>query len=445
MELLTTAEGVGWSGFPPVALEGFECPAGGWGVGGGLTRKRYGRAVMGHVVRENKHACKGEVSSPPTKAIRVQYPAGSLRIFACGNRAGRHRWSAGFLGDVLFPPALLFQRCSILASITLIATQELDVTSQLSSLTQIRRGASPFPGGGETIFPLQSGGHCARPMREVSTEQRRNERAEETVAQASLLLVVRYGASCTGKRNWEGIGHGLCYGPIPVFVWSDFGKPWKTLIRMARPRIEPGSSVERVHPPYDLPWLMVGRGNTMHRALCPPISARCLVSCARILIQGHVPPHISRPPRPHSFHPPETLRVTREISLDYFGAWGRPPVARSVDASPVCDVGGSGLESRARHGCQSTPDQDKTFSFGIRSSALVERSRAMHWARKMLSHAGNCRQLPRALLMLASPDPAKPRLFQSRRYMSRSYSVGVDQPAKVVTSPVSVMSPHVSV
>ncbi|KAJ8866649.1 hypothetical protein PR048_032510 [Dryococelus australis] len=41
--------------------------------------------------------------SPPTKAIRVQSPAGSLRNFACGNRAGRCRWLAGFLGDLLSP------------------------------------------------------------------------------------------------------------------------------------------------------------------------------------------------------------------------------------------------------------------------------------------------------------------------------------------------------
>ncbi|KAJ8869182.1 hypothetical protein PR048_030752 [Dryococelus australis] len=39
-----------------------------------------------------------------TKSIWAQSPAGSLRIFACGNRAGRCRWSAGFLGDLPFPP-----------------------------------------------------------------------------------------------------------------------------------------------------------------------------------------------------------------------------------------------------------------------------------------------------------------------------------------------------
>ncbi|KAJ8894430.1 hypothetical protein PR048_007084 [Dryococelus australis] len=42
--------------------------------------------------------------SPPTKAIGVQSPVGSLRIFACGNRAGRCRLSAGFLGNLPSPP-----------------------------------------------------------------------------------------------------------------------------------------------------------------------------------------------------------------------------------------------------------------------------------------------------------------------------------------------------
>ncbi|KAJ8886141.1 hypothetical protein PR048_012350 [Dryococelus australis] len=42
--------------------------------------------------------------SPPTKAIRVQSPAGSLRIITSENLAGRCRWSADFLGDLPFPP-----------------------------------------------------------------------------------------------------------------------------------------------------------------------------------------------------------------------------------------------------------------------------------------------------------------------------------------------------
>ncbi|KAJ8880816.1 hypothetical protein PR048_017287 [Dryococelus australis] len=52
------------------------------------------------------HGAERLACSPPTKAIRIQSPAGSFRIFACGNNAGRFRWSAGFLGDLPFPPPL---------------------------------------------------------------------------------------------------------------------------------------------------------------------------------------------------------------------------------------------------------------------------------------------------------------------------------------------------
>ncbi|KAJ8878523.1 hypothetical protein PR048_019101 [Dryococelus australis] len=45
--------------------------------------------------------------SPPTKAIRFQSPAGSFRVFACGNRARRCRWSAGFLWDIPIPPPFI--------------------------------------------------------------------------------------------------------------------------------------------------------------------------------------------------------------------------------------------------------------------------------------------------------------------------------------------------
>ncbi|KAJ8878675.1 hypothetical protein PR048_019260 [Dryococelus australis] len=48
--------------------------------------------------------------SPPSKATRVQSPAGSLWISACGNRAGRCRWSAGFLWDLPSSPTLSFRR-----------------------------------------------------------------------------------------------------------------------------------------------------------------------------------------------------------------------------------------------------------------------------------------------------------------------------------------------
>ncbi|KAJ8870698.1 hypothetical protein PR048_029723 [Dryococelus australis] len=50
-----------------------------------------------------QHSDERLACSPPIKAIRIQSPVGSLRIFACGNRAGRCRWSAGFLGNIPFP------------------------------------------------------------------------------------------------------------------------------------------------------------------------------------------------------------------------------------------------------------------------------------------------------------------------------------------------------
>ncbi|KAJ8897658.1 hypothetical protein PR048_003007, partial [Dryococelus australis] len=74
-----------------------------------LCRARGGRAVA---------------RSPPTKVNRVQTPAGSLRIFACGNRAGQ-RWSAGFLGDISFPPPFYSGAAPSSPHFTLIGSQYL--------------------------------------------------------------------------------------------------------------------------------------------------------------------------------------------------------------------------------------------------------------------------------------------------------------------------------
>ncbi|KAJ8870261.1 hypothetical protein PR048_029282 [Dryococelus australis] len=69
--------------------------------------------------------------SPPTKAIRVQSPAESLRIFARGNRAGRV-----FSGISRFPHALSLRCCSILTTITLIGSKDLDVKSRPNFFTR---------------------------------------------------------------------------------------------------------------------------------------------------------------------------------------------------------------------------------------------------------------------------------------------------------------------
>ncbi|KAJ8870089.1 hypothetical protein PR048_029100 [Dryococelus australis] len=55
-----------------------------------------------------------------TGAAVVEHPrSGNSRISASGNRAGRCRWSAGFLWDLMFPPFLHSVRCSILISFCL--------------------------------------------------------------------------------------------------------------------------------------------------------------------------------------------------------------------------------------------------------------------------------------------------------------------------------------
>ncbi|KAJ8878428.1 hypothetical protein PR048_019006 [Dryococelus australis] len=77
------------------------------------------------------------LASPPQGGS----PAGSLRIFAYGNRAGRCRWSAGFFfGDLPFPPPPSFLRCSIFTSITLIGSKDVDFNSRPNLPNPLRGG-----------------------------------------------------------------------------------------------------------------------------------------------------------------------------------------------------------------------------------------------------------------------------------------------------------------
>ncbi|KAJ8891093.1 hypothetical protein PR048_010603 [Dryococelus australis] len=62
---------------------------------------------------------------------------GRARIFTCGNRAGRFSWTAGFLGDLPFPPALSFRRCSV-HRVTLVGSQDLDVKRRPNLFTHQR-------------------------------------------------------------------------------------------------------------------------------------------------------------------------------------------------------------------------------------------------------------------------------------------------------------------
>ncbi|KAJ8865932.1 hypothetical protein PR048_033455 [Dryococelus australis] len=113
--------------------------------------------------------------SPPTKAIRAQSPAGSLRIFAYGNRAGRDAVfrRVFFVGDLPFPPAISFRRCSILTSVTLIGSQYLAVKSRPNLFT--------LPPLSSHLFqrPHPSTGRQAT-NQDRSRERRRRAKAPET-------------------------------------------------------------------------------------------------------------------------------------------------------------------------------------------------------------------------------------------------------------------------
>ncbi|KAJ8870350.1 hypothetical protein PR048_029371 [Dryococelus australis] len=100
------------------------------------------------VVLRNKNENCERTCSHPSKAIRVRSPAGSLRIFASGNRAGRCRWSAGFLGDVPSPPSpppFHSGAAPILTSTILIGSQDHDAkkdTNDTNSINSARRDKS---------------------------------------------------------------------------------------------------------------------------------------------------------------------------------------------------------------------------------------------------------------------------------------------------------------
>ncbi|KAJ8872278.1 hypothetical protein PR048_025880 [Dryococelus australis] len=77
--------------------------------------------------------------SPSTWGNRVQFPTRSLPDFACGNRAGRCRWLASFLGALPFP--LLFHSGVAIYSprFTLISSQGHDVKSRPNCFTHMKR------------------------------------------------------------------------------------------------------------------------------------------------------------------------------------------------------------------------------------------------------------------------------------------------------------------
>ncbi|KAJ8887886.1 hypothetical protein PR048_007370 [Dryococelus australis] len=87
-------------------------------LGGSYNLHLYGAAMAQWLYR-----------SPP-KANQAQSPTGSLQMFASGNRAGRCRWSADFLGDLPFRPTLHSGDAPFPPHFTFIGSQDLSVDSR---------------------------------------------------------------------------------------------------------------------------------------------------------------------------------------------------------------------------------------------------------------------------------------------------------------------------
>ncbi|KAJ8882440.1 hypothetical protein PR048_014248 [Dryococelus australis] len=170
------------------------------------------RLAAGAMVAE-RLAC-----SPPTKASRVQYPAGSLRIFACGNLAGRCRWSACFLGDL--PPPLPFHSgCAPYTPLfSALKTSLLRVTKisplheipgknsrPAASSSTIRTceipGVPPF--GIEPCSPRWEASSLASTPPWTLTIDRDKPRAETTAAQPINIKRARRTFHCFGSARCE--------------------------------------------------------------------------------------------------------------------------------------------------------------------------------------------------------------------------------------------------
>ncbi|KAJ8883299.1 hypothetical protein PR048_015142 [Dryococelus australis] len=145
--------------------------------------------------------------SPPTKAIQVQSPGGSLRIFACGNRAGPTDDAVG-------------RYCSVLTSTTLIGSQDLDVKNCRTLFTQFsltwlvpynERSNSVQDQKQHASSPLPSGNGRNGDM--ALTAQRGPALGIDVEIQPHVLMGLGGGGGTVYNRHGsaEGVGPGLLY------------------------------------------------------------------------------------------------------------------------------------------------------------------------------------------------------------------------------------------
>ncbi|KAJ8888546.1 hypothetical protein PR048_008037 [Dryococelus australis] len=123
--------------------------------------------------------------SPPFKANRIQSPRPGHRIFASVNRAGRCRWSAGFLGDLPFPPAPSFRCRSISLQSPSSAIKTSVIRSRSNFFTHLRRTEYGQPPSLATLSHIATPILIARAQPPKST----NLSSPEGIAQLHLTLI----------------------------------------------------------------------------------------------------------------------------------------------------------------------------------------------------------------------------------------------------------------
>ncbi|KAJ8894764.1 hypothetical protein PR048_000071 [Dryococelus australis] len=171
------------------------------GIEAGLPRLSALTIIFFRLLNFGTAAVEWLACSLPTKANRVRSPGlGHFRIFACGNRASRCRWSVGFLGDLLFPPPLHYGAVLYSSRFTLIGSRDLCVDPSFSG-----RGKRENPE--KTHRPMASSGTIptyenpvTRPGIEPGSPWWGGERANRAATAATAApYTIRY-SSLIGRR-----------------------------------------------------------------------------------------------------------------------------------------------------------------------------------------------------------------------------------------------------
>ncbi|KAJ8874023.1 hypothetical protein PR048_024863 [Dryococelus australis] len=156
--------------------------------------------------------------------VRLRTRRGRFRIFALGDRAGRCRWSPGFLGDLPFPSALHSGVASCTPCLTLTDSLDVGVTSRPNLSTPAKRWYRLFTGL-ERIYAIM--------MEELKLIMK----TEQVIA--PIYVYTSHGISIVADGAWVA-GRELSRGPGAV------GGVRERLVNRG------GKKVKRLDGPYDV-------------------------------------------------------------------------------------------------------------------------------------------------------------------------------------------------